>query len=473
MIALITRHKLLSLLLVALLVRVSLLIALYPSLFAFERTGAIHGSGAYDTYAVNLLASGIYGKEAPGIADAHLPPLFSYLLAGIYALLGRSGFAVGVVNIAFDLITIAALYHICRRLLPQHGESIGLLAAIFYAFYPYLLFQNLTVIDTPLFMMLLYLWLLTMIILRQRPTLNRDTWLLAGASGVLLGLMALVRTNAVLLAPLLAIWFLFRRSFWASAARLSIVAIISALVIAPWIIRNYRVYGEFIPVALNGGENLYQGNNPLTVPVFRAGYDVQWVPPPEHLPPARMTPERSAALAEAAWEYLRANPGAIPELMWTKFLVHWSIPIAPARNPTAGELPRLDYQGDAIHSTDAQGNLVIEGLPQDDPVNAYSESLFDVIGRTIHVLYYGALFILALAGCFVLRHQWREVSLIWLVQFAMTFIYVLFHPSTRYRVPTDPLLFVLSAAALVCAWSWWRARRAAAIPALRYSHDQP
>jgi len=31
----------------------------------------------------------------------------------------------------------------------------------------------------------------------------------------------------------------------------------------------------------------------------------------------------------------------------------------------------------------------------------------------------------------------------------MTIMYVLFHPSTRYRVPTDPLLFIFSAYALI------------------------
>jgi hypothetical protein len=55
-----------------------------------------------------------------------------------------------------------------------------------------------------------------------------------------------------------------------------------------------------------------------------------------------------------------------------------------------------------------------------------------------------------------LRH-WREVSLIWFVQIGMMVVYVLFHPSTRYRVPTDPLLFALSAYALL--WVWLRFRR--------------
>jgi len=40
----------------------------------------------------------------------------------------------------------------------------------------------------------------------------------------------------------------------------------------------------------------------------------------------------------------------------------------------------------------------------------------------------------------------------------MTIMYVAFHPSTRYRSPSDPLLFVMSAAALVLLWGRWRQR---------------
>lgn len=457
MIRLISRHKLLAVLTVALVLRMGILIALYPSLFAFERTGAIHGSGAYDLYALNLLASGVYGKDAPGVPDAHLPPLISYVVAGIYATLGRSGFAVGVVNIAFDLMSIIALYHICRRLLPGASPWFAPLAGLMYACYPYLIFQNLTLIDTPLFMALLYPWLLTLILLRERAPLDRATLLIALASGLLLGLIALTRTNAVLLAPLLAIWFLFRRSLWQTTARLAIVALVSALIITPWTIRNFDVFGEFVPIALNGGENLYQGNNPLTVPIFRAGYDVQWVPAPEDVT-STVRIERNDQLADAAWEYLRENPQVIPDLMWTKFLVHWSIPVAPARNPTTGEMSALIEMGETQITVDEQGNLLTDDLPEGDPVNIYSSSLFDVVGRGVHVLYFGGLFLLALAGCVMLLRHWREVSLIWIVQFATSVIYVLFHPATRYRVPTDPLLFIFSAWALIALYVWWHER---------------
>jgi hypothetical protein len=143
---------------------------------------------------------------------------------------------------------------------------------------------------------------------------------------------------------------------------------------------------------------------------------------------------------QAALDYLRANPGVIPELVWVKFLTHWSIDIFPRLNPAEGDA--LDLSGDT-------GDLALGGLPEGDPVAVYAQPLFDQIGRSVHRVYFGALLALALLGIALTRRQWREVSLLWFVQISMTVVYVVFHPSTRYRVPSDPLLFLFSAAAVV------------------------
>jgi len=48
---------------------------------------------------------------------------------------------------------------------------------------------------------------------------------------------------------------------------------------------------------------------------------------------------------------------------------------------------------------------------------------------------------------------------LWFVQLAMTIVYLTFHPATRYRAPTDPLLFVFSAYTVVALWLWYHQRR--------------
>lgn len=449
--AFLIRHKLPLLLISAAAIRLIVLLA-FP-IFAFDQTGAIHGSGSFDQYAVNLLETGVYGLT-PGTPDAMLPPLYSLVLAGVYGLFGRGALQVGLLHIALDLLSITMLVNIGRRLLPR-GDWVGWLAGVFYAFYPYLIFQNLTLIDTPLFMTLFYAFILGVILLRARERLDRGAWLLAIGCGVLLGLATLLRAILPPFALLVGVWFLFRRSLTQTVMRLLPVALVSILMLVPWIVRNYDVYGVFVPGSVTAGSNFYQGSNPDVIPYLRAGYDVQWTSPDEDTP---NTPEGDRRRTELALAYLRENPDQIPELMWVKLLTHWSIDIFPRRNPVAGEVPRLDYQGNVIREVDEEGDLSLGGLPEGDPVTAYSEPLFDQIGRAVHRVYFGVLLALALAGIVLTLKEWRDVSLLWFVQISMTLIYVVFHPSTRYRAPSDPLLFLFSAYAIVWLWVKWRGR---------------
>lgn len=461
-------HPLIIVIVLAVVLRAGIVIA-FPSIFAFDQTGAVHGSAAYDTYAVNLLATGVYGRVTPGIPDAHLPPLYSYVLAAVYAIFGRGYVPVVALHSVFDVVSIVCLYGISIRLFP-HGRWVGVIAALCYAAYPYLIFQNMTLIDTPFFMALLHSFLLCVVVIVTRPAWDRRALLYALLAGGLLGALALTRTNAVLFAFGAALWAWVMSDFRSALRRMLPVALASALVVAPWIVRSSALFGTFVPIALNGGENFYQGNSVHTVPYFLAGYDVQWVPPPEGIDyPDPFAPPANAARLRAGLDYLAAHPGAIPELVWVKFLIHWSIEIAPLRNPVAGETPRVDYRGDVPASITPDGTLALGELPPGDPVGAYSSPLFDQIGRGVHRLYFGGLLAVALIG-FVLSWRFaRRAWLIWLVQIVNTISYVIFHPSTRYRVPTDPLLFTLAAYALVVTalalYTRWRSRRTAPVHA--------
>lgn len=456
----IQRHQLAIVLVIAVVLRLGIYFT-FPGVFRFEETGAVQGSGSYDVYAQNLLTTGVYGFT-PAVPDALIPPLYSYALAGVYATLGRGGLQVALFHTLLDCLTIACLYVIGKRLF-LNREWVAGLAGLFYAAYPYLIFQNLTVIDTPLFMLLLYLFLLLVVLLRDRKALDRGTWGLSLAAGLVLGLGLLCRPILPPLAVFVALWFLFRLSFVQTVIRLLPVALLSVGVLGLWIVRNYQVYNAFVPLTTTSGANFWQGNSPYTIPYFLAGYDVQWTSPdPGQIKSTdSQSREADAERMALAMQFLRENPDKIPQLLWVKFIVYWSIDIAPLKNPTEGQLPRVDYQGNVIPETDAQGNLQLGQLPPGDPVAQYSTSLFDQVGRRVHVIYWGSLFLLGLVGVALSWQQWREVSLLWFVQISMTLMYVLFHPSTRYRVPTDPLLFLFSAYALVWLWGWFTAKRAA------------
>ncbi len=445
------RHPLLLLLLLTLSVRLAALIVLQPML-DFTQAGAdIHGSEAYDAYALNLLKTGVYGREA-GVPDAMIPPLYSYALAVVYGLFGRGYWQVGLFHTLLDLASVALLYGIARRLF--HGERglwIGLLGGAFTACYPYLVFQNLTLIDTGFWMLLLHGFVYCVI--RLRDGAGRRVWGWALLAGLALGVGTLTRPVTLPLALLVGLWFLFRLPLWPSAARLLPVALISMGLVGVWIARNWIVLGAFIPMTTTSGANFWQGNSEWTIPVFQAGYDVQWTAP-EGIDPTLDARAADAQRFARAFDYLRANSQDIPRLLWTKFIVHWNPQITPLRNPLPNERWRLE-----------DGQLVVfqaeESITGVTSANvSYNTSLLDTVGRPLHLLYFGGLLLLAILSLPLAAPLWREVSLLWFVQLSMTIMYVAFHPSTRYRSPSDPLLFLMSAAALVGLWERWRARRA-------------
>ncbi len=380
----------------------------------FDHTLSLQTSG-YDTYAVNLIEGRGYTRFDDRSGDSDLPPLYPFFLAGVYEVLGRDPIAVAVVQIGLDALTVLLLFWIGRRVA---GEAVGLLAAAFYGAYPYLLYQNLTLNDTGVFIFLLAAGIAAAY--KARDTRN---WRWAAALGVAFGLGALTKTLIVLVLPLLALWWWhalgLRRAVILGAAS----GIALALVIAPWAVRNTRLHGELVLISTNGGSNLHQGNNPCVADYLARGWDAQWVRCIELAPPELSETEADRWHREQALTYLRENPGEWPRLFWTKLWVLWSPVIMPY------DLPPDPY-------------LV------DDAVLQFESTAFQV-ARVVHVLYFTPLLILGLAGLILGWRDRREIAPLVAVFAAITIAYLIFHPSTRYRSPADPFVFVLAGYALL------------------------
>lgn len=452
-ISLLRRHPLKAVMLLTIALRLGVLVAM-PEVFAFERSGVIHGIQTHDVYARNLLETGVYGYER-GVPDGELPPLYSLFLALLYAIVGRGSLQLVLAQALLDSASIALLYRIARRLWPDE-PGVALVGIGLHALYPYLLFQSLTMVDTSLYItgMYLLLWLLAELNEPTTPGRRRALALLA-AGGVTLALLLLLRPNILLLLPFAALWLAIRHGWRGSALRLLPVLVLAALLLTPWLLRGARLYGEPVFIALHGGGNFLQGNNPCTVAWLRAGYDTQWlqlegfVPVPED---ASLT-QRDAAAMQAGIDWLRNNPDRIPELLLTKFITQWSVDIWPGNNPPAGAA------ANAVVADCAAGIVSLPTVSADDPTRVYDDSAAAQLFRVVHRWYFGGLLLLALAGLALTRRRWRAISLLWFVQISMTLVYVLYHPNTRYRAPTDPLLFLFSASALLALWRRWRARR--------------
>lgn len=92
----------------------------------------------------------------------------------------------------------------------------------------------------------------------------------AGLAGVLLGCSALVQPATQLLIPLAAVALLLK--FGARKWALFLFLVLgSAIVITPWTVRNFSLFGQFKLISTNGGDVLYRANNPLAT----GGYTVR------------------------------------------------------------------------------------------------------------------------------------------------------------------------------------------------------
>ncbi len=411
----------------------------------FGGTLSLQTSG-YDVYAVNVMRGHGYTRFADRQADADLPPLYVFTLVAIYSTLGRSAISVALVQIGFDLLTISLIYQIGRQAFPARGPTPALFGAAFTAFYPYMLFQDLSVNDTAIFVLLLAVgvWGAYRVEAAFRaergPSRAGLGW--AAFAGLAFGLAALTKTVVLLLLPLLAWWWL-RRIGWRRAVLAAlVVCTVTGLVMLPWIVRNSRLFGELVLTSTNDGSNLHQGNNPCAADYLANGWDVQWVDCYPPMPVGLGELEQSRWHREQAIRWLLENPGQWPRHFGQKFLTLWNPQITPF------SVPPPEF-------VDETGAFV------DDAVMIYETPSFQA-ARTVHFATYTPLLILGLVGWALAAHHHQGIGPLLAVLVAITLAYLIFHPSTRYRMPADPFLFLLSGYA--AAWVLERLRHGAVAP---------
>ncbi len=384
-------------------------------------------TSGYDTYAVNMLSGQGYTRYTDRAADSDLPPLYPFVLAGIYSVLGRSPITVALVQIGFDVITLITIYAIGRRI---GGKRVGLLAAAFTGFYPYLLFQNLSTNDTAVFIMLLVLGVWGLY-----KTADQRSWKWALFCGLMFGLAALTKSLVILMLPLFALWWWRQSGFINAVKYMLALGVVFIMVLLPWVIRNTQLHGRLTFVSTNDGSNLYQGNNPCVADYFFNGWDAQWV---TCLEP---TPQGLSEIAESDWfrdqaiAYLLNNPGDIPRLMLSKFITLWSPELLPRTVP-----PNANLDNSAVLQ--------------------YEEPLFQS-ARIVHLLYFTPLLILSILGIWRAAKT-RQLTGVYgpplIIMIGITAAYLIYHPSTRYRSPADPFVFIFAAAAVDYLWLKYRSR---------------
>jgi len=386
----------------------------------------VYDSADYDRHAVSIAAGDGYPQSAiaeDGGPSAFRPPLYPYLLGGVYAVVGENaGVEAGrVLGALLGVLAVALVYAVGRL---GWSPRIGLLAAALAAVFPPLVFSHLALISEPLFIAL-ELGVVACALAGRRAG---GDWRWALAAGVLCGLAALTRSNGALLAipAALGVWTALPRTSPRSLAAPATVLAATVIVLVPWTVRNADAFGAFVPTNTQTGFGFAGAFNDEARDVN--DYAATWVLPEtterygeRFDDPGLDERELDAELRSSALEFARENPGFVAEGTALNF----------ARSFSA-----LGQEPEATLADRAQLGLG----ERTAPIAKWSARLLDVL----------ALAALAL----VLLRDPRELRpwFVWLAPVLMVAAAVWVLGSTRYALPAYPFMLLLVALAASAAW---------------------
>jgi 4-amino-4-deoxy-L-arabinose transferase-like glycosyltransferase len=362
-----------------------------------------------------------FGRIARSIASGHgfgspfadtglsalLPPVYSYLLTGIFKVFGietkASVLAALSLNSLFSALTCVPVFLLARQ---AFGQRVAKWAGWGWAFSPYGVYYGADWAWSTCLVALELCWLFLFAWRLENSSRKRD-WALFGA---LCGISALTEPVVMSVLPLLGIWTLYRRYRLARPWKTQMIAVAFAglATLSPWLVRNYMLFHRFVPVRSGYGLELYIGNN---------GYSGHWVNRalhPNHSDAELSEYERAGEMAymdhklQQAKDYIRSHPSWF---VWMTFR-------------------RVVYMWTGYWSFD-RAYLKEEPL---DPPNIF-------VNTTMTIL-----------GLWGLRRVWQRDAALG-VRFAIVLLffpltYYISHPETYYFRPVDPLIVVLAAVAV-------------------------
>jgi 4-amino-4-deoxy-L-arabinose transferase-like glycosyltransferase len=420
----------------------------------------------YHRHAQSIAAGEGYPEALLGVIGgptAFRPPGYPFFLAGVYELAGgdarapsinpptaadlprlESRWTAGrVANAVLGTVAVLLIFLIARRI---WDREVGLVAAAIAAIYPPLIFLSTELLTEPLFIALELGAVLAVLAYRHDP--GRARWVLI--AGVLCGLAALTRSNGIIVAVLAAagVWVLRPRLSGRALAAPALLALVAALVVAPWALRNYSETGRFVAVSTQLGFSIAGTYNITSfeddddqaawrVPAYEPPYDRLIGVPTIDEATLHSTMRREAT------EFALDHPAYVAEATYRNLLRTFNIGASGVVSATGP----VEERG--------------VGTPVSD-----SESVGLWVAMAL-----AAVGVVALAGLLPRRgsradprERWARGPLfMWLIPVLMIAVAVPIIGLPRYRAVADPFIVVLAAVGTVTLLELIRARRGASV----------
>jgi 4-amino-4-deoxy-L-arabinose transferase-like glycosyltransferase len=280
---------------------------------------------SYWEYAKNFSEGRGFWMPNPYSADVNLPRVYAFrpplfpLAWGCVFRLTHGAYA--PIRIAFAFLGAATCAIAYLAGIELTGKrTVAALAGILCAFYPPLIWHSVHLMTEPLFIFLSTGCIYAAFLFRRTGRLR---W--AVLAGLAAGLAALSRSMLIGFLPLLAIW-IWRAGrkpgrAWSGAGFFCAVALAT---LAPWIVRNAMVIGEFVPATTDAGHGFYVANNEHSLDDSRGFYkpeDWSFMLKPGETSIGEV--EASRRLMRIAGEYLLSHPRVALRLMARRFATLW------------------------------------------------------------------------------------------------------------------------------------------------------
>lgn len=250
------------------------------------------------------------------------PPLYPYLIAGVFKLAGvytqASALILLSINSFFSAFTCVPVFLIARRCF---NEKVAVWTAWMWTVLPWVIYWcTRSIWETSLAALLLAVifWLT----LEMEDLAGVRPWI---AFGLLWGGAALTNTSLLSFLPVSGLWAWYQswKKGKPSPAGVVLAWLFFAAAITPWLVRNYETFGKFVFIRSNFGAELRLGNGP--------GADGTWMSylhPTQNVFAMRSYQQMGeiAYVAERkreALEFIRADYGRFAWISIKRVIYYW------------------------------------------------------------------------------------------------------------------------------------------------------
>jgi 4-amino-4-deoxy-L-arabinose transferase-like glycosyltransferase len=350
---------------------------------------------------------------------AWVDPLYTFCLAGLIRLFGDyHQLAAAVFNLVLLLAVFGLTYRLGERLISAPAGLIAVLTLSLIKVFPWTANSMNNTMLAATFIVLAALMLVKF--------LEGPSYRCAGILGLVLGLTALACPSAQLFIPIVAVAIVARgwKSLRPSVSQAILVLVVAAMIVLPWTVRNYLVFGKFVSIRTGAGQITFVGvvatAGTVKPELLRSNIKPPW---------SARTPRSAVKQAATDQEKKRAL---------NHFQKDYAKEVAPAKYATMNEAQR-----DSWFLQETKAFLLSYPVLSAQLAITKIEVFVRLMGS------FGTIVCLlaALGGFLAIRTPAVQILALWVGSYVGPYILIICYHS-RYRAPIEPLLVVLAVSAV-------------------------